>query len=113
MAQPRLATVYNAADVLVLASVREGCPNVVLEALACATPVVAAAVGGVPEIMRAPAAGRLVRERTPDAIAGALRALLADPPPRAAVRAHAERFAWGPTTAGQIRLFRSILPRPG
>ena len=113
MAQPRLATVYNAADVLVLASVREGCPNVVLEALACATPVVAAAVGGVPEIMRAPAAGRLVRERTPDAIAGALRALLADPPPRAAVRAHAERFAWGPTTAGQIRLFRSILARPG
>ena len=56
MAQPRLATVYNAADVLVLASVREGCPNVVLEALACATPVIAAAVGGVPEIMRAPAA---------------------------------------------------------
>ena len=113
MAQPRLATVYNAADVLVLASVREGCPNVVLEALACATPVVATAVGGVPEIMRAPAAGRLVRERTPDAIAGALRALLADPPPRAAVRAYAERFAWGPTTAGQIRLFRSILARAG
>jgi glycosyltransferase involved in cell wall biosynthesis len=113
MAQPRLATAYNAADVLVLASAREGCPNVLLEALACATPVVAAAVGGVPEIVREPAAGRLVNERTPEAIAGALRALLADPPPRAAVRAHAEHFAWGPTTAGQIRLFRSILDRPG
>jgi hypothetical protein len=29
------------------------------------------------------------------------------------VRAYAERFAWGPTTAGQIRLFSSILDRRG
>jgi glycosyltransferase involved in cell wall biosynthesis len=112
MPQRRLATVYNAADVLVLASAREGLPNVLLEALACGTPVVATAVGGVPEIVCDRAAGRLVEERTPEAIAGALRDLLADPPARAAVRAHAERFAWGPTTAGQIRLFRSILNRP-
>ena len=112
MPQERLARVYNAADVLVLASSREGLPNVVLEALACGTPVVATAVWGRPRSSRT-AAGRLVQERTPEAIAGALRALLADPPPRAAVRAHAERFAWGPTTAGQIRLFRSILARPG
>jgi glycosyltransferase involved in cell wall biosynthesis len=112
MPQERLARVYSAADVLLLASSREGLPNVVLEALACGTPVVATAVWGTPEVV-APQAGRLVRERTPEAIAGALRALLADPPPCAAVRACAERFAWGPTTAGQIRLFRSILDRPG
>jgi glycosyltransferase involved in cell wall biosynthesis len=97
---------------LLLASSREGLPNVVLEALACGTPVVATAVWGTPEVVT-PEAGRLVNERTPAAIAGALCALLADPPPRAAVRAYAERFAWGPTTAGQIRLFRSILDPPG
>jgi teichuronic acid biosynthesis glycosyltransferase TuaC len=113
MSQQRLATVYNAADVLVLASAREGLPNVVLEALACGTPVVATAVGGVPEIVRVRAAGQLVQERTPEAIAAALRDLLADPPERAAVRTYAERFAWDPTTAGQIRLFRSILNHPG
>jgi glycosyltransferase involved in cell wall biosynthesis len=112
MPQERLSRVYSAADVLLLASSREGLPNVVLEALACGTPVVATAVWGTPEVVT-PEAGRLVNERTPAAIAGALCALLADPPPRAAVRAYAERFAWGPTTAGQIRLFRSILDPPG
>jgi glycosyltransferase involved in cell wall biosynthesis len=113
MAQERLATVYSAADVLVLASSREGLPNVLLEALACGTPVIATATWGTPEIIAAPAAGRLVERRTPQAITAALRDLLADPPARAAVRAYAESFAWGPTTAGQIRLFRSILSRSG
>jgi teichuronic acid biosynthesis glycosyltransferase TuaC len=111
--QDRLVTVYNAADVVVLASSREGLPNVLLEALACGTPVVATAVWGTPEVVAAPVAGRLVEERSPEALSRAIRYLLADPPARAAVRAYAERFDWGPTTARQLRLFRSILNHPG
>jgi glycosyltransferase involved in cell wall biosynthesis len=111
MPQERLAAVYGAADVLVLASAREGYPNVLLEALACGTPVVATAVGGAPEVVRNTVAGRLVEEQSPEALAGAIRDLLADPPARAATRAYAERFAWGPTTAGQLRLFKSVLDR--
>ena len=42
---------YNAADLFCLASSREGWPNVILESLACGTPVVAASVGGIPEII--------------------------------------------------------------
>ena len=110
--QERLVTLYNAADVAVLASSREGFPNVLLEALACGTPVVASAVGGTPEIVAAPVAGRLVEARSPEALQASIQDLLADPPARAAVRAYALRFAWGPTTAGQLGLFRSIVRRP-
>ena len=64
---------------------------------------------GHPEVVAAPIAGRLVTERTPETLARAIRDLLADPPARSAVRTYAERFEWGPTTAGQVRMFKSIL----
>jgi teichuronic acid biosynthesis glycosyltransferase TuaC len=47
----RIADLMCAADVFCLASDREGCPNVVREALACGTPVVATRVGAVPELI--------------------------------------------------------------
>ncbi len=104
MPQQHLPTVYSAADVVVLASSREGWPNVVLEAMACGTPVVAANVGGVPEIVAEPAVGCLVRERSGAAFAEALRAVLANPPRSEAVRAYAEGFSWDATTRGQLEI---------
>lgn len=92
--QAELKWLYGAADLVVLASSREGMPNVLLEALACGTPVVAAAVGGVPEIVTEPAAGRVVAERTPAAFAAAIGDLLATPSERSATRRYAERFDW-------------------
>ncbi len=105
----RLAELYAAADVLVLASSREGWANVLLEAMACGTPVVATALWGTPEVVDAPAAGRLMPERSAAAVAAAARALLADPPERTATRLHAERFSWEATTAGQLALFRRVV----
>jgi len=109
VSQHDLAKLYSAADVLVLASSREGWANVLLEAMACGTPVVASNVWGTPEVVAAPEAGLLLEERTPEAIARAVAALLASPPPRAAVRAYAERFSWDETTRGQIELFDEVL----
>lgn len=107
----QLPELYGAADALVLASSREGWPNVLLEAMACGTPVLAAPIWGVPEVVREPAAGRLLADRTPEAIAAAWRALQAAPPARAATRHYAERFSWDATTQGQLALFREILSK--
>ena len=105
----RMRQIYAAADVLVLASDREGWANVLLESMACGTPVVASSVWGTPEVVASPEAGRLIAERTPDEIAGAVRLLLADRPSPAATRAYAERFSWEETTRDQIDLFTSLV----
>lgn len=97
---------YQAADALVLASSREGWANVLLESMACGTPVVATAVGGTPEVVAEAAAGQLTRDRSAAAVADAIRALLADPPDRAATRAYAEGFSWDDTSRGQLEIFR-------
>jgi glycosyltransferase involved in cell wall biosynthesis len=102
---------YSAADALILASSREGWANVLLEAMACGTPVVASNVWGTPEVVAAPEAGVLVGERSADAIAAAVLALLAAPPGRARTRAYAERFSWDDTSRGQRQLFTEILAR--
>lgn len=108
LAHDRLKKVYSAADVLMLASSREGWPNVLLEAMACGTPVVATAVNGSPEVVQDRVAGRVVADRTPDALAAATREILSALPDPAAVRAYAERFSWDETSRGQIALFDAI-----
>jgi teichuronic acid biosynthesis glycosyltransferase TuaC len=107
--QQDLRRYYCAADALVLASSREGWPNVLLEAMACGTPVIATQVGGVPEIVSSIEAGVMIRERSASALARAVRELFAQPRERAATRRFAERFGWGATTNGQLRLFRRVI----
>jgi teichuronic acid biosynthesis glycosyltransferase TuaC len=72
---PEISKWLAASDLLCLPSHSEGCPNVVLEALACGRPVVATRVGGIPEILP-PEAGVLVAPRDPDALAAGLTAAL-------------------------------------
>jgi glycosyltransferase involved in cell wall biosynthesis len=100
---------YSAADALVLASSREGWANVLLEAMACGTPVVASPIPGNPEVVQAQEAGVIAPANSPDGIVAGVRALFAAPRDRAATRAYAERFSWDATTLGQIALFRRVL----
>jgi glycosyltransferase involved in cell wall biosynthesis len=63
---------YRRADTFCLSSLREGCPNVILEALATGIPVVATKVGGVPELVRDGLNGFLANDHSPEAIAHAI-----------------------------------------
>jgi teichuronic acid biosynthesis glycosyltransferase TuaC len=107
----RLPQFYGAADAMVLASSREGWANVLLESMACGTPVVASNIPGNPEVVREPAAGLVVENNTPAGIAAGVRRLFADPPARAATRTYAERFGWDETSAGQVAMFRRVMGR--
>jgi glycosyltransferase involved in cell wall biosynthesis len=114
MPQERLVEFYSAADVLVLASSHEGWPNVLLESMACGTPVVSTPIPAASEMICSPEAGRIASERTPRAIANGIRELLMTSPSRAATRAYTDAFGWESTTEGQIALFSEILTqRPG
>jgi glycosyltransferase involved in cell wall biosynthesis len=73
-----VATWMAAADLITLPSYREGCPNVVIEALASGRPVVATDVGGIPELMD-DSSGRLVPARNSGALASALADVLDRP----------------------------------
>jgi glycosyltransferase involved in cell wall biosynthesis len=85
---------YSAADIVVMPSASEGLANAWVEALACGTPIVISNAGGGAELVTAPVAGRIV-DRTPQAIADAVRALLAAPPSPAEVAATlGGRFDW-------------------
>ncbi|MBL4721722.1 MAG: glycosyltransferase family 4 protein [Alphaproteobacteria bacterium] len=103
-----LAAVYGAVDALILASSREGWANVLLEAMACGTPVIASNVWGTPEIVATPESGVLMETRTADGLAVAARRLFDDMLDRAATRAYAEQFSWDATTQGQLDLFHAI-----
>ena len=80
-----VADLMNAADLIVNPSDSEGLPLAVLEAMLLGKPVVATAVGGLPDLIEDGVSGSLVPPRNPDALAAAMDALLGDPERAAAL----------------------------
>jgi glycosyltransferase involved in cell wall biosynthesis len=107
--QKTLCEIYNCADISILASSREGWANVLLESMACGTPVLGSAVWGTPEVIASPDAGLLLDSRDAQGIVSGIGQLRRVMPDRAATRRYAEQFDWQSTTDGQIAIFRSVL----
>lgn len=85
---------FNAANVSVLATRSEGCPNVLLESLACGVPVVSTEVGGVPEIVRSGVDGILAPYGDLDALRAALQTAFQRHWDRGALVRRAREFDW-------------------
>jgi glycosyltransferase involved in cell wall biosynthesis len=96
-----------AADLVTLPSYMEGCPNVVLEALACGRPVVATNVGGIPEIM-SDACGGLVPPRESVPLAQAIASVLDRNWDAAAIAAHQSR-GWNTVSDELLSLFETVV----
>jgi D-inositol-3-phosphate glycosyltransferase len=120
---PALANVYRAADVVAVPSHNESFGLVALEAQACGTPVVAAAVGGLPVAVADGKSGMLVSDHDPRRWASVLAEVALRPAHRAALATgavrHARRFSWDRTTealldsyAEAATAFRVALHRP-
>jgi glycosyltransferase involved in cell wall biosynthesis len=99
-----------AADLVTLPSYMEGCPNAVLEALACGRPVVATNVGGIPEIMNNEC-GQLVPPRNSDELARALASVLDRSWDAKAISAHSGR-SWEAVAAELLEVFESLVSIP-
>lgn len=103
-----LPVVLGGADAMVLPSASEGLANAWVEALACGTPLVITDAGGARELVTQPEAGYIV-DRDPAALAAAVQALLADPPPREAVAAVAARFSWEANADALAEYYEGLL----
>ena len=109
--QETLVDYYNAADCLVLASSSEGMPNVVLESMACGTPVIATDIEGCREVLDGARTAMLLAARTASDIRDAIREMLRRNVDRAQVRSDVARFTWDSTASGVTALFRSLTDR--
>jgi D-inositol-3-phosphate glycosyltransferase len=111
--QDELADWYRAASVLVVPSYSESFGLVAAEAQACGTPVVAAAVGGLPVVVRDRGTGFLIDGHDPADYAAALARFAADPALSARLGAaaarHARRFGWAATAAETLAAYGSAL----
>ena len=108
----RLVHYYNAADLCVVPSFYESFGLVAAEAMACGTPVVATAVGGLPETVKDGLNGSLIRNRNPEALAEKISLLLNDVRLRGLLASRARESVaaldW-PTVAGRVAgLYESV-----
>lgn len=99
---------YNASDVYCLPSLWEGCPNTIIEALACGTPVVSTLVGGIPDLVDS-RVGYLVPPKDSDALARALESAIKRSWNYAEIAAIGQGNSWDNVADKTIEVYRNVL----
>ncbi len=101
-----MPSAFSAADVLVLPSEREGWANVLLESMACGTPVVSRAVAGAIDLVTCDEAGVLVDGDDPQLYANAIDKVVSAPENRDKTRRYAGAFGWREISLAQEKIFK-------
>ena len=104
----------QAADMLVLPSLGEGCPNVILEAFACGKPAIASRVGGVPDLVQNGINGVIVQAKNPVELAEAIRLMASNPERLKTMGTRAREFAekkldWEVVTERVLQFYSMLL----
>jgi glycosyltransferase involved in cell wall biosynthesis len=108
------AIAYSAADLFVLPTRGEGLPNVLLESMACGTPMVSFDVGGVPDLVRPGLTGYLAQPESASDLRDGIVQLLEDESLRSRMRQQCRALACAEYTVGlevqrYIALYRQLL----
>jgi glycosyltransferase involved in cell wall biosynthesis len=117
--RPDVMRVFDAIDICLHPSRADAFPTTLIEAMAASVPVIATAVGGIPEIITDGITGLLIpAPPSPNAVATLLRDLIDDPPRRRALaqaghRAYAERFTADPWVRRTRELYDEVVAARG
>lgn len=104
-----LAPYYRAADFLVISSHSEGWPTVIYESLACGTPVLAHAVGGIPEILTDKKVGMLISDNNPEILAQHIDQAISSHWNRSRAEEIARRHSWHHIAEQHAALYMDII----
>lgn len=102
---------FSAADIFCLASDKEGCPNVILEALSSGTPVIASDVGNVKEMLNAPEKGLIVPDNTTSAWSKAIHSGISTDWNRLEIALSLEGKGWEGVGRTVAHVFRGVVEK--